>query len=453
MDPLKHLPGPSALEMIRRIRWIQTHPVDYLTACARQYGDFVRFPVGTLPVFFINDPEAIQRVLQLNHRNYTKDTLQYRSLASITGNGLLTSDGEYWFGQRRRIQPAFLRPNVSKMAIEMGEIIQVRAQRLEQALPTNGVIDLDEIMLELALEIVGRSLFGVDLSREARQFVQAVLTSLDHIIARARTPLPLPVAVPTPANLRFRRSLRAIDSTVQVILAQRRAAINPPEDLLSLLLSATDPQTGQKMDDQQLRDELVTILIAGHETVASALTWTWFLLAKHPDIRNRFINELDDNLDGRPPGLSDLENLPFTRMVFEESLRLYPPAWLITRRSIGPDQLCGVDIPAGSLIIISPYTIHRHPAFWDQPDTFLPERFEKGSPAPDRPKSTYIPFGAGPRLCIGNHFATVEASLILAAFGQRFQFDLLEPDRSIPAVPQVTLRPEGGMRMRVSLRA
>jgi cytochrome P450 len=267
---------------------------------------------------------------------------------------------------------------------------------------------------------------------------------------RARNIFVPPDFIPTPRNLRFRQALRTLDNAVYELMAGRRQSASPGDDLLGMLLQARDEETGQPMNDRQVRDEILTMLIAGHETVASALTWSWYLLARNPAERDRLRGEVDRVLGGRLPTSADLASLPYTAQVFSEALRLYPPAWVITRRAIEEDELMGYPVPKGALVIMSPYAIHRRADFWPDPEVFQPGRFAPANGV-ERQRFSYIPFGGGPRLCIGSSFAAVEAHLILAMVTQRFVLDLPAP-APVEMDALVTLRPRHGLPMRVGAR-
>jgi cytochrome P450 len=301
---------------------------------------------------------------------------------------------------------------------------------------------VDDAMMTTALEVVGRALFSHDLSGQAHDLVQAVLDALDVVVRRARSPLPLPVDWPTPGNRRLRRSLDTLDSAVAEMVAERRRHDPDCPDLLSMLLMARDEVDGRGFDDRQVRDEIVTLIVAGHETVASALTWTWHLLSEHPDVEDRLHAEVDEVLgEGRRPTYADLPRLTYTRQVIDEALRLYPPAWVISRRAIVDELLHDHAVPAGSYVFVSPYVLHRTPQYWPDPDRFDPDRFAPGASV-DR--FAYIPFGAGPNLCIGRDFALVEATLLVAAVAARFTLDEV-PGARVHAEPLVTIRPRGGL--------
>ena len=431
---------------------LQRNPLEALHQSFLEFGDVVHFQIGWLHAYFLNHPDLIQHVLQLNNRNYHKDTFQYNLLSAITGRGLLTSDGDYWLRQRRLIQPAFHRTRIQTLETLIIEATEKVLSNWENAAESGRLIDIDAEMMRLTLEIIGKALFSVDLSGAADRLTRAVLTALDYIIQLARNPIRLPTWVPTQKQRAFQEALKELDHAVYGLIRERRghSVKARPEleiDLLDLLLMARDEQTGLGMTDQELRDEVITLIIAGHETVASALTWTWYLLASNPPIYRKLQQLISHTLRSRPPRSTDLSGLSYVRQVFEESLRLYPPAWIITRKSLDADRIGDFKIPPGALVAISPHTIHRHPVFWDQPERFNPERFGPGCTA-QRPRYVYIPFGGGPRLCIGDNLAFFEAQLIIARVTQRFRLELTS---SAPVEPEplVTLRPQKPILMRV----
>ncbi len=441
-----HLPGGYRnRDLLPRLSRIRQDTLGFLLDCARDFGPVTYFEAGRTRAFFVNHPEGIKHILQDNAKNYSKNTIQYNALATITGRGLLTSDGSLWFRQRRLEQPAFARPRL--MALDRVVIPAARSMldRWEAEAHQGEPLDIDGEMMRTTLEIVGKSLFSIDLSGAAHELTGAVLTTLDHIVHRARNPFYPPNWVPTARNLRFRAALKRLDRQVYSLMHDRQRVDDLGEDLLGMLLRARDDE-GQPMSPRQVRDEIITLLIAGHETVASALTWTWYLLAQNPLVREKLVNEVQTVLGEREPASADLASLPYTAAVFEETLRLYPPAWLITRSALEPDVVCGFDIPAGSLIILSPYVIQRQAQYWPDPEAFRPERFLAGTDQ-DRPRYAYIPFGGGPRLCIGSGFAAVEAQLMIAMIIRRFRLDLL-PDYPVQVDALVTLRPHGGLPMR-----
>ncbi len=433
--------------MLNRLRQIQADPLAFLLDCAERYGGINGIRLGNMNVYLVHDPTLVEQVLLHHHARYSKNTFQYNALSSITGRGLLTNHGADWLKHRRLAQPAFARPRLMALDRIIVPATQAMLDRWDRYLQKNETIDVDAEMMQLALEIVGKALFSIDLSKEASRLTSAVITCLDHIIYRAKHLVVPPDSFPTARNLRFKRALRALDQAVYEIMAQRRKQEDLGEDLLGMFLKARDKDTGEPMSDQEIRDEILTMLIAGHETVASALTWSWYLLSLHPDVRRRLRNEVEQVLGQRTPSSEDLEKLPLTEQVFSEALRLFPPAWIITRRAEEEDTLAGYSIPVGSLMIISPYVVHRLPSVWENPLGFDPDRFSTGEKE-GRERFRFIPFGGGPRLCIGNQFAMIEARLILAMVVQRFHLDLL-PAYPLHVEPLVTLRPRSGLPMRV----
>ena len=447
MTPDKTPPGYAELGLLSRLRRVQQDTPEFLVDCWRRFGNVTALSLFSWRGYLICDPDDVHRVLQDNEHIYSKDTIQYQQLSDVTGKGLLTSDGVLWLSQRRLIQPAFSRPRVAALDQVIIPAVEKLLARWLQTAQVGGTLDVDAEMMRLALEIVGQALFSLDLSNDAPRLTQAVMTCLDAIVGRVRRPIRLPDAVPTPGRLHFYQALSTLDLTIHEMVAERRTDAEPGNDLLGMLLRARNA-AGQPMDDRQLRDELMTILIAGHETVASALTWTWYLLAKNPLAWEKLRAEVQRVLAERTPATSDLEQLPYTAAVFSEALRLYPPAWIITRKALADDKLGEYHLAAGSTIIISPYVMHRLEPNWLQPQRFMPERF---LPAEKPPRFAYLPFGAGARLCIGSGFAQVEAQLIIAMLTQRLHLQLADETRPVKAEALVTLRPKGGMIMRPRL--
>lgn len=449
-------PGPTGGEMLRALAGIRRDPVGFLGTCVRRYGDVVAFPAPRTPAWLVNDPAAVRRVLQDNHRNYDKRTVQYDALALVTGQGLLTSDPPLWLRQRRLVQPAFHASALDGVASHAARA-SGRVLAEWDGLSDGAVADVDDAMMRATLDVIAGALLGADLSGRAEPIVGSVLTALDTVVERARSPLRLPPAVPTPRNLRLRRSLRTLDAAVAGVVSARRAeepaaAQRRTPDMLDLLLAARDsddPGSGG-MSERLLRDEIATMIIAGHETVASALSWAWHLLATHPRVQDQLHAELDAVLGERLPTYDDVARLPFTRAVLDETLRLYPPAWVLTRRAREDDVLAGHRLPAGSLVIISPWVLHRHPDVFADAEHFAPVRF-----LPDRrdevPRGSYIPFGAGPRLCIGRDTALLEGVLVLAALARRRAVRPIT-GRAVRAEALVTLRPRGGMPLHLDRR-
>jgi cytochrome P450 len=447
-------PGPSVLQALRILR--SKDLLATLTVLHSEHGDVVGFRFGPKSWLAIRDPEHIEHVLVARHDNYRK-SYDYRLLAVVTGKGLLTNEGDDWARQRRVIQPMFAGRHLSRFG---GDMTAATSRVLERwdALPDGARVDVAEEMSGLTLDVVGRALFGADLADAAARIAPAVTVGLRTAITFAQLPflwavpqwaIDLGAAIlfrlPIPALRRIGRSIRTLDEVVGSIIASRQAAGSPGEDLLGLLLAARDPESGASMNRRQIRDELMTFMLAGHETTANGLAWMWFLLSLHPPARDRLLSEVDEVLDGRVPTAGDAAGLPWTAACFQEAMRLYPPAWILERDAIGRDEVGDYVIPRWATVIVSPYVVHRNPAIWPEPERFDPSRFLPGAGA-GRPRSAYLPFGAGRRMCVGAGFAMLEGVLLAAMIAQRFTFDPA-PDARVVPEPTATLRPRDGLPM------
>jgi cytochrome P450 len=428
--------------MLAGMRRIAVDPLAFLAEQWRRHGDVVQFPIPSPPTYLVCHPDDVRTVLVTRARDTGKDTLQYRALSRVTGRGLLTSDGAHWREHRRVIQPAFHPSTLAGVAAHT----ERAAAGLVTALRSVGdgsVVDVDPPVMAMALEVVGDSLFGHQLGPVADRLAGATLEALGEVVAMARMPLRAPRWMPTPGNRRMAHATGELDGAVAAILARRQVdGPSDPPDMLDLMRAAD-------LSAQEVRDEIVTFLVAGHETVASALTWSWALLSEHPEQQERLAAEARDTVGDRFPGMADLPRLPYARAVFDEALRLYPPAWLITRRSHEADEVGGRSMPGGSLVILSPWLLHRHPDLWERPAEFAPERF-LGDGVDRR---GFIPFGAGPRLCIGRDFAYVEGVLLLAAVAARYRADRVPGTPRPVAEPLVTVRPAAGLPLRLLRRS
>jgi cytochrome P450 len=409
---------------------------------AHRFGDVVRHKIARFEVHVVRHPDAIKHVLQENHANYVKGW-GLQKMKVFLGEGLLTSEGEHWRRQRKLAQPAFHRPRLAELVTTMTDSAGAMLERWRGRVGTS--FDVAQEMMRLTLDIAAKTLFSVDVDRDAGRVGKAATIALEEANRRIYSPVDLPLSVPTPRNVRFREAAAVLDSVVYGIIEQRRRSNEPGSDLLSMLLEARDEETGEAMSDRELRDEVMTLLLAGHETTANALAWTLYLLSKNPGERRKLEAEVDRALDGHAPTFAEVPALAYARMVLEESMRLYPPAWIFGRMAKGEDEVGGYRIPAGSLVIISPFVTHRYPAFWPNPEGFDPERFSPEASA-GRHKYAYIPFGGGPRICIGNHFAMLEAQVVLAMIAQSFRLELV-PGAIVEPFPMVTLRPRPNLPM------
>jgi cytochrome P450 len=439
-------PGPAFLTPFEAGRMMRRDPLTFVSGLARDYGDSVLVRMGPMHFYMFFHPDAVKHVLQENHQNYVKGPIIAR-VKVLIGEGLFTSEGSFWRRQRRLAQPAFHRERIAGLVDTM---VRCTAERLEGWAPRvahGAPFDVAEEMSALTLTIVGRALFGRDLSGEAAAAGRALAVTLEIAAERAMSYAVLPIQIPTARNRAFRRARRVLDDLVYEMIGARRRSGEDTGDLLSMLMAARDEETGEGMTPRQLRDEVMTFFLAGHETTAVALSWTWSLLAKHPEVVERLRHEVAGVLGTRPPTMADLPNLPLCRMVVEEAMRLYPPVWGVGRQAVKEDIVGGYRIPAGTVLSLSPWVTHRHPDFWPDADRFDPDRF-----APEqvrsRPKHAYFPFSSGPRLCIGETFALVEAQIVVAMMTQRYELALPAGAAVVPE-PHLTLRPRGGLPMLV----
>ena len=442
-----HAPGPPRYFLLRHLRAAARDPLRFYRKFWREHGDIVRVHWhGEHYLTLCVAPDAVERVLQANWSNYPKGFF-YKRLSVFTGQGLFTSEGELWLRQRRLAQPAFHRARVAELAPLMSRTVSEMCQRWARE-TADEPFDVAAEMMTLTLQIAGRALFGADLSgQSAQRFHHLMNAAMLHVEHRFN-PLSLPEAVPTPRNRRFGRVKAELDAWILQIAARRRQSSTEGEradDLLQLLIEARDEQTGEPMSDRQLADEVITLLVAGHETTADALAWAFALLARTPDARARLEAEARA-LNGRLPTYDDLAKLPYARMVFEETLRLYPPIWALARQAKGDDEIGGYQIKAGGDVVVPPFLTHRHPEFWPHPERFEPQRFAPGQ-SETRPKFSYYPFGGGPRLCVGQGFALMEGQIALAVIASRFRLELAA-GQTLEMHPSLALRPRGGLWMR-----
>ncbi len=404
-------------------------------------------------IYFVNDAEYVKRILLDNVGNYPKSVSYRNNLRPFLGDGLLISEGEFWKRQRRLAQPAFHLRRLKALAAAMA----AASARMVEGWEHGKVVDVMAQMNAVTMDIVAKTLFGADVSGDIADVAEAMAV-LQEITGQVSFTafFDLPEFLVRPRGGRFNAAVATLDRIVNRVVAERRAMMEKSgetrDDLLSMLLEARDEESGEGMTDRQLRDELVTLFLAGHETTAIALAWTFHLLAQTPRAEAILQKEVDDALAERPtPEFDDLERIPYARMVAEEAMRLYPPAYVFSRRSAGEDQLGPYRVPANAHIIISPYALHRRPDYWPQPDEFWPERFAPGART-DRPKLAYLPFGGGPRVCIGNSFAMMEHAFVLATAVRRWRLESI-PGVEVRTEPRITLRPRGGLPMRLMRRA
>jgi cytochrome P450 len=419
----------------------QRDPLRFALAMTQQYGDIARVRFLSWPGYLVNHPHGVKHVLEENQRNYTKDVYTLKFFRPFLGNGLLTNDGESWLHQRRLVQPALHRQHMAALGTLVTGATDAMLEHWRGFAGSAEPLDISTEMMRLALRITGLALFNIDLSNEVDAVGQAFATVRALLSDYLYVPF-------TSLNRRVQTTVRKLDTLIYGIIDKHRRQGTDAGDLLSLLLSARDQETGLGMDDRQVRDEVVTLLLAGHETTATMLAWTWYLLSQHPEVEHHLHIELDEVLGGQLPTVERLVDLPYTQMVIKEALRLYPPVFYLGRKARSDDEISGHAIPAGSMILLCPYTTHRHPDFWEQPEVFDPQRFTPERSA-GRPHYAYFPFGGGPRLCIGQHLAMMEAQLILATIAQRYRLQLV-PGHPVEPELSLTLRPRHGLPMTIS---
>jgi cytochrome P450 len=423
-------------------------PIAYLSEAARQYGGIVTLSPDR--IHFVAHPDHVKHVLQDHHVNYRKGP-HYDALRPVLGNGLLVSDGAFWRRQRRLAQPAFHRQRISGLVEGMIDEIAGTLKDWAGFARQGTSLDIRAAMNPLVLKLLLKLQFGGGIQGEMTRLLQALVLLQDGIkLERAVKPLNLLGSIPTPRNIRFRRETVYFHGFVQRMIDERRRQEANTRDLLSMLVFARDEETGEAMDDAQLRDEVLTFVHAGTDAVSTAIVWTLYLVAQHPLVRKRLEDEVDAVLGGRRPAFEDIAALSYSQMVIQESMRLYPPVWVIGRQAIEDDKIGGFHIPAGSMITLCPYVTHRLECFWESPDTFDPERFAPAR-SHDRHRFAYFPFGGGPRMCIGASLGMSEITLILAMVTQLFRLNLV-PGQRIGSTPRITLRPDRPVWMTIQPR-
>jgi cytochrome P450 len=431
-------PGPKGHFLLGVLPEIRRDELDYLNRLVQDYGDVIYLRVVNHPVYILSHPRDIEGVLLTNHSNFVKSVFLRESQA-LFGNGLLTSDGGLWLRQRRLLQPAFHKERVAGYC----QAIVEHAEKMLGDWKDGEVRDVHQDMVRLTMEIIAQVLFGDDLAAETEQVSQALRVFFDQFDERFGLYL-IPEWLPTPGNLRYRMAIGRLNKLLEKIILLRRSNGHGSNDILSTLLSVQDEE-GRGMTERQLRDEMMTLFFTGHETTALALSWTWYLLAKHPEVEARIFEEIDRVLGERIPGFEDIPNLPFVDAVIKESLRLYPPAYGIVRQAVDPCEIGGYTIPAGATLAIFPWTVHRDPRYFDRPQEFIPDRWTDGL-AKRLPRCAYFPFSVGPRVCIGNTFALTELALLVPVIARKYQMRLV-PGHRVALSASLTLRPQKGIKV------
>ncbi|HWF06353.1 MAG TPA: cytochrome P450 [Candidatus Angelobacter sp.] len=433
-------PGPATLQFFLDLPKFRKDPLGGFFQSALKYGDIVRYR-GVWTTHQLSHPDHIQHVLQGNVANYRKGR-GYKILKLSLGEGLLTSEGSLWQRQRKMTQPSFQGQQVASFVPTMADNALSMLRRWENHAAQHTAFDVVPDFMRLTLNIAAQVLFTTNLEADAESIRRTLDIGRDYSVERAWSIFPPPLSLPTRRNREYRGALANIHGIMDRIISDRRKETARISDLLTMLMEARD-DNGSPMSDKQLRDEVITLLTAGHETTTLALAWTCFLIATRPEVVERMTAEAAF-LNGRIPAYEDLTKLRYSRMVLEESMRLYPPVWTLARTAIHDDEIGGYRIPAGSEILIFNYITQRHPKWWQEPDTFLPERFAPENSAA-RPRYAYLPFGAGPRTCVGLNFAMTELLIVLTLLLQRFRLKLAIDPANVRPDPSVTLQPKPGV--------
>jgi len=438
-------PGPKGHFLFGALPEYSRNPLEFMENCARTYGDVV-YLTGLIPSYLLNHPDWIEQMLVTQQQYLLKSQLG-TIVKPIIGNGLLFSEGDFWKQQRHLIQPAFHRNRITTYAAVMVD----HTQKMLDTWQEGHVYDIHREMMNLTLTIAAQAFFGSTVKSDVAVIDRAVKVTLQHFDRRSQNLLwfLLPDFVPTPDNLRFQQAVKQLNAVVDRLIQQGRTASKEADDLLSMLLHL-ETEAGTRMTNQQIRDEVNTFLLAGHETTASTLSWAWYLLAKHPDVEAKLQAELQTVLAGRSPTVADLPQLRYTEWVILETMRLYPAVWAIPRTVARDCEIAGYSIKAGQGVIASPWVVHRDPRWFSEPNQFKPDRWNNDL-AKRLPAFAYFPFGGGARSCIGKAFAMMEARLVLATIAQMYQMTLVSPNPLEPWA-SLTLRPKQALQVHLHRR-
>lgn len=444
MNQTKSVPQVKGHWLLGNLRQFRINPFQAICVWQHEYGDLLGFKLVGQQCYLISHPKWVEQTLIKQSSIFVKmyNPRKPKGLALILGQGLVTSQGDLWRRQRRLIQPVFQRSNITTMLPKMvtaGEHMLLRWQQLGDKAEVN----LSDEMMRLTLEVITQTMFSTSVLGDVEKISHALEVGLRYALYTVSNPLALPLFIPTATNLNFKKACSVLDDVIFEMVARRRKQNSSQEDLLDMLLNAHDENTGERMSDQQIRDEVITIFTAGHETTANLLTWTLYLLAKHPHVLNKLRDELQ-SLNGRTPSVEDMQSLVYTRAVLNESMRLRPPVGVMMRKIAQETEIDGFRLKSGSLVFYSIYNIHHNSELWDKPEEFLPERFL----TQENRRFSFIPFGTGERICIGSHFAMLESQLLLSMIIQQYGLQLID-DQEVEIDMAVSLRPKGGVPVRL----
>jgi len=448
--------GPRIPSIIKYIPKARRALPDLMYQVAKEYGPVIHLRFGMRDVFFVSGPKGVEHVLQSNQHNYRGWNYSHVQLRPLLGNGLLTSEGETWLKHRRLVQQAFLKGQLEKLSRLMAVTIRNFIVQWETCIDSTATLDIGTEMGLLTLSVVTESLFGTKMGKWALRVRDAWPLVMDHLVGRMVNPLRVPEQLPVYGNRQYQKALALLNNAIYMLITEHRAGSHGAENLMGMLIAARDHKLDIKLDEQELRDEIMTIFLAGHETCANALTWTFFLLARHPEVQQRLADEASTVLAGREPDYTDIGQMPYTTMVFNEALRLYPPAWIMARDVLHDDEIEGWRIPAGSLVFLSPYVTHRLADYWNDPLNFNPENFSREDSV-NRPRFAYFPFGGGQRQCLGKNFALMEAQLALPMLVQKYHFSMEDKQNKAGETnsrhPTYAMRPHEPVLLKIEKRS
>ena len=445
----KEVPTYTKIGLWGRMQGLFRNPLKFSHKAMTELGDFFKMNLGFRTIYITSNPAVFKHVLQSNNKNYVKSPA-YKELKLALGNGLVTSEGDFWRKQRRLAQPAFHKKRLEELFLKMQEETKLYCQELEKECGQKEALDISKEMMTVTANIVLSTLFSSENKSDLELLYQSLNDAQEYVLYRTNYPFLIPFCYINGKHRRFKKQLKFFDDVIYDLIRERKNSQDQHFDLLTMLLNARDEETGEGMSDQQLRDEIITLFVAGHETSANALNWTWYALAKNPEIKSKLRAEVDRVLGDRLPNFEDLKKLPYTRQVLEESMRLFPPAWALGRECLEEDEVIGFKIAKKAILLLNIHALHRHPEYWDNPDVFDPDRFSEEK-LKTIARNQYLPFGTGPRMCIGNHFAMMEMQLLLVSIVQKFDF-ILEEQHPVEGIPLVVYKPKYGIKMWVKRR-
>ncbi|HEY7328565.1 MAG TPA: cytochrome P450 [Gemmataceae bacterium] len=449
--PAKLPPGPTGNFLFGSLRDFRANPLALLLQLCSEYGDVCRFRVATTEFYLINHPDLIAHVLVDKDKRYRKSWIDKQAIEPLAGQGLLTIEGDLWKRLRRLLQPLFSQQMLESYSQIVTDFTSEMLENWKSWVEKEETFDLGEQITTLALRVIAKAILGIDFANVDKELLESFEIAIDHANTVLDSVVPVPDWVPTPAHLRFRHAKKVLDTQVIQLIEQHRRDKLQGKDLLSLMMSVRDEETGQGLSDELLRDQTLTFFGAGHETTAQSLKWLFYMLSRHPAVEQKVQEEIRRVLGGRTPTFKDAAAMPYTKMVIHEVMRVWPPVWMMEREAAVEDELGGYVVPPGTQVAFSQWVMHRHPKYWENPEGFDPERFSSERSA-GRAHGAYFPFGAGPRVCIGNTFSLMEMQMIVPTILQKYRLDVMPSPPVVPK-PTFTLRPMYGVPVRAIPRS